>query len=74
MNITIGIRGSAREISIDLDIEREELVSRVNAAVQSLSVLDLTDDRGQRYLVPARSIAYVQIGEQIERRVGFAIV
>ncbi|MCI7512297.1 MAG: DUF3107 domain-containing protein, partial [Schaalia hyovaginalis] len=33
MNITIGIRGSAREISIDLDIEREELVSRVNAAV-----------------------------------------
>ncbi|MDY5601771.1 MAG: DUF3107 domain-containing protein [Schaalia hyovaginalis] len=49
-------------------------MSRVNTAVQSLSVLDLTDDKGQRYLVPARSIAYVQIGEQIERRVGFAIV
>ncbi len=73
MNITIGIRSSARDISIDLDIEREELVSRVHAAVQSLSVLDLTDNKGQQYLIPARSIAYVQIGEQIERRVGFAL-
>ena len=73
MNITIGIRSSARDISIDLDIEREELVSRVHSAVQSLSVLDLTDNKGQQYLIPARSIAYVQIGEQIERRVGFAL-
>ena len=73
MNITIGIRSSARDISIDLDIERKELVSRVHSAVQSLSVLDLTDNKGQQYLIPARSIAYVQIGEQIERRVGFAL-
>lgn len=73
MNITIGIRDCARDISIDLDMERDTFISHVNTAVQDLSVLDFTDSKGQQYLVPARSIAYIQIGEQVERRVGFAI-
>ncbi|WP_115727757.1 DUF3107 domain-containing protein [Actinomyces culturomici] len=73
MNIIIGVRGSARELSLDLDLERDDLAARVEKAVADQSVLDLVDAKGQRYLVPARSIGYVQIGEQVERRVGFAI-
>jgi hypothetical protein len=34
-------------------------------------VFTLTDERGRRVLVPADRLAYVEIGEQVERRVGF---
>lgn len=73
MNVVLGLRGSAREITLELDLDSDALSARVGEAVASQSVLDLTDSKGQRYLVPARAIAYVQIGAQTERRVGFAI-
>jgi hypothetical protein len=34
-------------------------------------VLSLADDRGRRVIVPAERLAYVEIGEVAERRVGF---
>lgn len=76
MNIIIGVRGAARELSIDVDLDRDELSGRVEAAIREGGiggVLDLVDSKNQRYLVPARAIAYVQMSEQAERRVGFAI-
>lgn len=73
MNIVIGVRGSARELALELDLDREELARRLDSAIAEQSVLDLVDVKGQRFLVPARSIGYVQMTEQVERRVGFAI-
>ena len=73
MNIIIGVRGSARELAIDVDLDFDELSSRVEAAIRDGSVLDFVDSKKERYLVPANAIGYVQMSEQAERRVGFAI-
>jgi conserved domain protein len=51
-----------------------ELMAKVNEALVSANgVLDLTDTKGQRTLVPAHALGYVQIASKTERRVGFAI-
>jgi hypothetical protein len=34
-------------------------------------VLTLADDRGRLFVVPGSHIAYVELGEPVERRVGF---
>lgn len=74
MEIFIGIRDNTRQLALDVDISESELVSKVNEALVSANgLLDLTDSKGQRLLVPARALGYVQIASKTERRVGFAI-
>ncbi|WP_048772008.1 DUF3107 domain-containing protein [Cellulomonas flavigena] len=74
MEIFIGIRDNTRQLALDVDMSESELVSKVNEALVSANgLLDLTDSKGQRLLVPARALGYVQIASKTERRVGFAI-
>ena len=55
-------------------MSENELMAKVNEALASPhGVLDLTDTKGQRTLVPAHALGYVQIADKTERRVGFAI-
>lgn len=74
MEILIGIRGNKNLLGLDVDMTESELTAKVNEALASdHGVLDLTDTKGQRTLVPAHALAYVQIAAKTERRVGFAI-
>ena len=74
MEILIGIRGNKNLLGLDVDMSENELIAKVNEALASdHGVLDLTDTKGQRTLVPAHALAYVQIADKTERRVGFAI-
>ena len=74
MEILIGIRGNKNLLGFDVDMSENELMAKVNEALASdHGVLDLTDTKGQRTLVPAHAIGYVQIANKTERRVGFAI-
>lgn len=74
MEIFIGIRDNTRQLALDVDMSESELVSKVDEALVSANgLLDLTDSKGQRLLVPARALGYVQIASKTERRVGFAI-
>ena len=74
MEILIGIRGNKNLLGFDVDMTESELTAKVNEALASdHGVLDLTDTKGQRTLVPAHAIGYVQIAAKTERRVGFAI-
>lgn len=74
MEIFIGIRGNTRLLGFDVDMSENELMAKVNEALASdRGVLDLTDTKGQRTLVPAHAIGYVQIAAKTERRVGFAL-
>lgn len=49
-----------------------------NAVSQALSsgekLLTLVDQRGRKVLVPSDRVAYVEIGAQVQRRVGFGAV
>ena len=74
MEIFIGIRGNTRLLGFDVDMSENELMAKVNEALASdHGVLDLTDTKGQRTLVPAHAIGFVQIPAETKRHVGFAI-
>ena len=74
MEIFIGIRGNKNLLGFDVDMSENELIAKVNEALASAhGVLDLTDTKGQRTLVPAHALGYVQIAAKTERRVGFAL-
>ncbi len=72
MEIRIGIRNSARELSFESAQNAKEIEAAVAAALEAQAkVLKLTDDKGRIYVVPTDALAYVEIGAEETRRVGF---
>jgi hypothetical protein len=71
MEVKVGVKGVARELAIETDLSPDEVTALVAASASDGALFDLTDTRGRRVLVPADKLAYVEIGEQETRRVGF---
>ncbi|WP_353352956.1 DUF3107 domain-containing protein [Intrasporangium sp. DVR] len=70
MEVRIGVQHVAREITFETTLSTEELVEAVKAA-RAGEVLELTDDRGGRIIVPSASIGYVMTGAERKTGVGF---
>lgn len=73
MEITIGIRQVARELTFESPLSGDEIAAAVEKALSG-AVLDLTDNRGRRVIVPSEAIGYVEIGAEQSRPVGFGTV
>jgi hypothetical protein len=75
LDVRIGVFQTPREIEVEMgdDADPEALSSEIEAALgNSNGVLQLTDRRGRRYMVPTSKVAYVEVGSAGEdRRVGF---
>ncbi len=72
MDVRIGILNSPRELAFESSQTAAELEGLVAAALTSGAAhVALADDKGKRYLVPTAGIAYVEIGSEESRRVGF---
>jgi hypothetical protein len=72
VEVKIGVQNAARELLLESEQSPEAIEAAVQKALEAEhGVLNLVDDRGRRILVPADRLAYVEIGEQVERRVGF---
>jgi len=71
VEIKIGVQNAAREITLESAQDRKDVEKAVAAAVADGSVLSLADDRGRLFVVPGSQIVYVELGEPVERRVGF---
>lgn len=71
MEIRIGIVQSMKEIDVDLpdDADRDKVMKEVEAALNSETVLWLTDRKGRRVGVPSSRIAYVELGTPASSRV-----
>lgn len=72
VDIRIGISNSARELSFESSqtaAEIEEAVAKALAADAKL--LTLTDDKGKLFIIPVASLAYIEVGSDNARRVGF---
>ena len=68
----IGIRQSSREISFESAQSAAEVESVVAQALEAgAKVLKLVDNKGRLFVVPTDALAYVEIGEEETRRVGF---
>jgi len=72
MDVRIGIRETSRELNFESAQSAAEVESQVVAALESGSkALQLSDSKGRKYVVPINAVAYVEIGEEETRRVGF---
>ena len=70
--VRIAISDQAREITIEVSLDREELLALIKKSMASNEPLVLADVRGRNYLIPSTKISSVEIGDSAERRVGFA--
>ncbi|WP_327068829.1 DUF3107 domain-containing protein [Kitasatospora sp. NBC_01250] len=75
MEVKIGVQNAPREIVIESVQSADEVESAVAKALEGTSKLfTLTDEHGRRIIVPAERLAYVEIGEQAARKVGFGTI
>ncbi len=73
MEVKIGVQYAARELVLESAQSADEVAKAVSDALRAdLGVLTLVDEKGRRVLVPADKLAYVEIAENEQRRVGFA--
>ena len=72
MEIRIGIVNAPRELSSESAQSAEELTAQIQAGLTSgTGILKLADDKGRVYIVPTAGIAYVEVGTEESRRIGF---
>lgn len=72
MEIRIGIKNAGRELAFESDLSAAEIEATVASALAGSSKLvSLTDNKGRKFVVPADSLAYLEIGAEESRRVGF---
>ncbi len=71
MEIKVGIQQVNRELVVETSESAEAVEKALREAIADESVLTLTDERGRKVLVAASKIAYVDLGEENARHVGF---
>ena len=72
MEIRIGIKHSPRELTFDTDTSADDVRSAVESAISNdAPLVALSDVKGHHYLVHTASIAYVELGGEGGRKVGF---
>ncbi len=75
MEVKIGVQHATRELVLESEQSPAEVEAAVEAALSGKSnLLQLVDEKGRRVLVPAEKLAYVEIGEESGRRVGFGAI
>ncbi|MFO7690703.1 MAG: DUF3107 domain-containing protein [Cryobacterium sp.] len=72
MDIRIGIFNSPREIGFESSQPASVIEEAVAAALADpTGYLKLSDAKGRVYVVPTAGLAFVEIGSEESRRVGF---
>jgi len=72
MEIRIGVRNTNRELVFESNLAAAKIEADVAAAFESgAKQIKLTDDKGRVFLIPADALAYIEIGAEETRRVGF---
>ena len=72
MEVKIGVQYAARELVLESAQSPDEVMAAVTQALADTSgVLTLADEKGRRVVVPVAKLAYVEIAESEQRRVGF---
>lgn len=78
MEIKVGIQHVNREVVLEVTQSAAEIEEAVAKALEAtdpkVAVLTLVDERGRKVLIPSDKIAYIDIGEENGRRVGFGAV
>ncbi len=71
MEIKVGIQHVAREVMVESEATAAEIQAELIKALADDSILTLVDAKGRTVLIPAAKIAYVDLGQEHVRAVGF---
>ena len=71
MEVRIGVQNTSREVVIESSDSVENITKAVDAALNTGVAVSLTDEKGRTVVVPAASIAYIDIAAADSRKVGF---
>ena len=72
MEIRIGMVNTSREIGLETSSSVAEVEALVaDALTGKTPLLKLSDEKGKVYLVSSANIAFVEVGSDQSRRVGF---
>jgi len=72
VDVRIGIQNSPRELAFETSQTAAEVEKAVAEALAGQSsLLRLTDSKGTVYVVPGAALAYIEIGSEESRRIGF---
>jgi len=72
VEVKIGVQFAQRELVLESGQTPDEVSDAVAAALKGTGgILTLVDEKGRRVVVPAEKLAYVEIAEGEQRRVGF---
>ncbi|AXE54221.1 DUF3107 domain-containing protein [Aurantimicrobium sp. MWH-Uga1] len=72
MEIRIGMINTSREIGLETNSSVSEVEALVaDALTGKTPLLKLSDEKGKVYLVSSANIAFVEVGSDQSRRIGF---
>ena len=74
MEVKIGIQNIPRELVVETNVSAQDLESALTQAMTSEDggLFVLPDDKGGKFLIPAAKIAYVELSDVEQRKVGFS--
>lgn len=73
MEIKIGVQNVTRELVLEAESTAEEIAQLVEKALAGHTLV-IKDTKGRTVIVPSQSLAYVELGAEEVRRVGFGSV
>lgn len=71
MEIKVGIQDIARELTVETESTAAQVEKDLQQALADGGLLSLSDEKGRRILVPVAKIAYLDLGQEKSRPVGF---
>ncbi|WP_099331533.1 DUF3107 domain-containing protein [Actinomyces minihominis] len=71
MKITFNLRSGIGALTLELAGDEEEIMERIKTAIEHGTILDLTDVKGDRVVIPGQAIGYVLVPTSQSHRVGF---
>ena len=71
VEIKVGIQHVNREIVVETTVSAADIEASLATAMSDETFFTVTDERGRKVLIPAAKIAYVDLGEENARHVGF---
>ncbi|MCW2780509.1 MAG: hypothetical protein JWR35_958 [Marmoricola sp.] len=71
MEVKIGVQNANRELTVDTNLDADQVEALVSKAIADGGVLSLADAKGRRIVVPADKLAYVDVSISLTGQVGF---
>ncbi|MDR6938656.1 DUF3107 domain-containing protein [Arcanobacterium hippocoleae] len=74
MELTIGIRDAAAPLTIETELNYEELKAKISDTLASSKYLEITGADGSTTIIPGAAIGYIRVAKEEQRRVGFGFI